>query len=337
MIDIQEVDEQHLNKGMQILRQEFKKRGWNAELAYVGSPHCFIDRGDGRLIHIFSTTPPSTSYAAAHLANDKFGTYMLLESAGIRQLRSVVAGEHYSVSDAQDLLQDVGQVVVKPIDGGHGKGITVGVSTRDQLTDAIDYGLNFTKTMSRVIVQEQYGHKKTHDIRIVCIDGLFKAAIIRVAARVYGDGNLTVRELIENENENPRRGVPYFAELATIDVERAAAFLGDQYKSVPAHGEEVTVLGVANYGAGGELIDVTDDIPEWMITEAEKVAKVSGLAVCGVDYMTADLPRKDASHEQLDAVVIEVNKCPSLAIHDAPTYGKPRGVIAAYVEYLSNL
>lgn len=337
MIDIQEVDEQYLNKGMQILRQEFKKRGWSAQLAYVGSPHCFVDRGDGKPLHIFSTTPPTTSYAAAHLANDKFGTYALLESAGIRQLRSVVAGEHYSMSDAHDLMQRVGRVVVKPIDGGHGKGITVGVSTHEQLSSAIEYGLNFTKTMSRVIVQEQYGHKKTNDIRIVCIDGVFKAAIVRVAARVYGDGERTLKELIDSENENPRRGVPYFAELATIDIERAAVYLGDQYESVPAQGEEVTVLGVANYGAGGELIDVTDDIPEWMITEAEKVAKVSGLAVCGVDYMTAELPRKDASNNQLDAVVIEVNKCPSLAIHDAPTYGKPRGVIAAYVEYLSNL
>lgn len=337
MIDIQQVEERDLNQGMLLLRHEFAKRGWTAQLAYLRSPHCFVDRGDGVPIHIFSTTPPTTSYAAAYLANDKYGTYELLRAANVRQLRSVVAGEKYDITDARALMNEVGSVVVKPIDGGHGKGITVGVTTNEMLDAAVVYGLSFTKSLTRVIVQEQYTHKDTYDIRISCIDGKFVAAILRVAARIYGDGVHTVKEIVENENNSSRRGEPYYAPLAMINEERAASYLGEKYTSVPAEGEEVKVLGIANYGAGGELVDVTDDIPLWMKEEAERVSVAAGLGVCGVDYMTAVLPSQEASAEQLDAVVIELNKCPSLAIHDAPTYGRPRGAVAAYVDYLATI
>lgn len=339
MIDIQTVDANNLNKGMQMLRDEFAKRGWSAQLPYVGSPHCFIDRGDGKLLHIFSTTPPTTTYADAALANDKLASHALLETHGVHQLRSVVAGEPdtYDRTDAVRLMNEVGKVVVKPFDGGHGKGITVGVQTEQQLDAAIQYGLGFTKNAKRVVVQQQYAHDTMYDIRISCIDGVYQAAVLRVAARVFGDGVQTVQQLIEQENNSPQRGKPYYAQLAVIDQTRAAEYLGERYTAVPAQGEEVQVLGVANYGAGGELVDVTDDIPAWMIEEAEKVSVVTGLKVSGVDYMLSAPPRKDATESDLDPVIIEINKCPALVMHDIPTRGAPRGVVAAYVEYLARI
>ncbi len=339
MIDIQTVEAENLNKGMLLLREEFAKRGWSAQLAYLGSPHCFVDRGDGKPLHIFSTTPPTTTYADAALANDKLATHALLETYGIHQLRSVVAGEveTYDRTDARNLMHEVGRVVVKPFDGGHGKGITVDVQTEQQLEAAIQYGLAFAKNAKRVVVQEQYAHSTMYDIRIACIDGVYQAAVLRVAARVFGDGIHTVRELIDQENNSPQRGKPYYAQLAVIDQQRAADYLGDAYESVPDQGKEVQVLGVANYGAGGELVDVTDDIPAWMIAEAEKVSNVTGLKVSGIDYMLSALPTKNATEDDVNPVVIEINKCPALVMHDAPTRGTPRGVVAAYVDYLARI
>lgn len=336
MKDLSLVDDKRLNRGMQLLRDEIIKRGWTARLAYEDSPHCFIDRGDGKPLHIFSTTPPTTSYAAAHAADDKYATYQLLKENGIRQLRTVLVIDN-SHKEAVGLLNELGVVVVKPVDGGHGKGITVNVSTEDALEKAITYAKEHTKSSSRVIVQEQYAHSKMHDIRIACIDGKFIGAIWRKPANVMGDGVSTVRQLIERENATESRGVAYYAPLATIDTTQAEKFLGASFEYVPKQGEEVQVIGVANYGAGGETIDVTDDIPDWMRQEAEMIAVASGLYVCGIDYMTAHAMTPTSRRDDIDAVVIEINKCPSLAIHDLPTSGKSRGAVAAYVEYLSRI
>lgn len=337
MISLYDIGNDHLTVGVQLMRDEFLRRGWRVEVPYNGSSICYIDRGDGKPLVTFSATPPSTSYSSGYQANDKFACYALLEKIGARQLKSAIVSEKNGDQAARELLREYGKVVVKPIDGGHGKGITVNVTTDQQFDAAVDYAMQFAKNSPRAIVQRQYDHAKMYDLRVLCINGKYIAATLRIAARVYGDGTHTIKELIERENNSPNRGAPYHAPLAMIDPERAKSYLGDEYETIPENGAEVQVMGVGNYGAGGEIIDATDDIPEWMIVEAEKVSLAAGLYVCGVDYLLAVSPRADATNEELDPVIIELNKCPSLAIHDAPTQGKNRGATAAYVEYLASL
>lgn len=335
MIDLLLTADSELTKGMQLMRDEIASRGWSARSAYLGSPHCFIDRGDGKPIHVFNTTPPTTSYASAHLADNKYATYQLLRDIGAHQLETAIVKKN--IAEARELLSRVGKVVVKPIDGSHGNGITVGVMNDEALEQAIGYARQFTRNSTDIIVQQHFPHDKMYDLRLACVDGRFIGAIWRVPARVYGDGNLTVKELIENENKSSRRGVAYHAPLAAIDSERAEKFLADTYDIVPAKDQEVQVLGIANYGAGGEIIDVTDDIPDWMAREAEKISLAAGLYVCGVDYAVSRSPQPNLKDSELNVAAIEINKCPSLSIHDLPTQGKSRGAVKAYVDYLARI
>ena len=334
MIDLLTVPSLELNQTTRLLQNEFKLRGWSAVMPYIGSPHCFVDRGDGQELHIFTALPPTTSYAAAHLANDKYATHQLLERANITQLETVLVDEDLSL--ASELMSKWGKVVVKPVDGSHGKGITVNVADENALQLAVEYALQFTSTNKKAIVQRQFTHDSIHDIRILCIDYKYTAALMRVPARVFGDGILTIRELIDKENASPNRGEPYRAPLATIDIDRAVQFLGEKIHTIPGIDEEVGVLGVANYGAGGELIDLTDDMPEWLIDQAIRAAKVSGLVVAGIDFMSATIPTIQQPMSD-DTVIVEINKCPSLAIHDQPTFGKPRGAVKTYVDYLATI
>lgn len=334
MIDITTIDSNELNGTRRLIVEEIKQRGWRAETPYQNSPHLFIDRGDGRKIHIFSASPPANSFAAAHLANDKYATSEVLKSAGIAQLASLLVKDDHDI--ANKFLADFKTLVVKPADAGHGNGITTNITTLSQLNEAIDYAVGFAKN-GRAILQEQFIADKLSDIRVSVIDGKAAAAIMRVPARVFGDGVTSVGDLIIRENQSPERGKPYRAKLAFINVERARAFLGEAVDRIPLEGEEVTVLGVANYGAGGELVDVTDDVPAWMMREAEVASRVLGLAVSGVDYMVKGLVSPDLSHDLDHAVIIEINKCPALAIHDEPTVGISRGVCRTYVDYLATL
>lgn len=338
MINIATIPDEKLSQTLRLMKARFIERGWSAELPYIGSPHCFVNRNDGtETLHVFSATPPTTSYPAASLANDKYGSYELLKTADIPQLDSFLANEHTTFDDQTAFMYQHEKVVVKPVDGGHGKGITVNVDTPEKLQRALEDALQNKKSIDAAIIQKQYLHTTIIDIRILCIGNEFVAAIWRIPARVNGDGVSTVRQLIEKENSHEDRGRPYYAKLAQINTEKAAEYLGDDINRIPAQGEEVSVLGIANYGAGGETVDVTDQIPEWLRDIAVRAARVSGLAVAGVDFMLAQAPAASSTQDELEAMLIEINKCPLLAMHDMPTSGVSRNAVGRYVDYLASL
>ena len=338
MIDILKTDDNNLPQTIRLLKSELLKRGWEAETPYLKSPHIFIRKKTGDTpIHIFSSVPATTSFAAGLLANDKYGIYQLLDKYDISQPATIMTRcfETECSEESKEFLKKFNKVVVKPIDGGHGNGITVGVDNEQVLFGAIIRAQRNNKGSSRNVLLQEMVDADSSDIRILCIDYKFVAAIHRVPASIVGDGEHTVAELIHLENTT-FRGKAYYAELATIDIERAMQYLGSKMNAVPRCGEEIQVIGVANYGSGGKLIDVTDDIPAWLISDAETVAKHCGLPVCGVDYLIGTLG-KDIEKSTASAYVIEVNKAPSLAIHDKPTVGKNRQAVKKYVDYLDGI
>ena len=314
------------------------ERGWKVRTPYIACAHYFIDRGDGRELHIFSATPPTVSFSSAQLVNNKYATTAVLEDAGITQLPVMQLNGHLTqLDEVMDFIKVHGRVVVKPIDGGHGNGITVNVATRDDLIKAHHYALEHTSTFRSTIIQKQLVAEDLHDIRVAVINGAVVGAIERVPARVCGDGVHTVGELIAIENQQQHRGEPYRAKLAHIDMARARAHLGNQVDNILADGEWQSVMAIANYGAGGELVDVTDDIPQWMRDESIKAAAALGLDVAGVDYLSSRTMHVDLGREASKGVITEVNKCPSLQIHDEPTVGKNRHATEAYLDFIATL
>lgn len=339
MIDFLQINPEDLNTGQQLLQSEIAARGWTAEVPYSGCPHIFIQRTTTEApMHVFSTTPPTSSFASAHLADNKYATTKLLESIGVSQLPAMLVGvDDVESDDCKDFIATHGTVVVKPVDGGHGKGITVGITRPDELADAVARAVLNTKSLKKAVMQKQYMHERILDIRIACINYEFVAATHRTPATVVGDGKSSIRQLIEDENTSGRRGEPYHAQLAFINADAAARYLGSSIDDVLAEGEARTVLGVANYGAGGEIIDITDDIPQWMIDQSIAASRAVSLPVCGVDFMLSAVPTVDSTPEEIDPVIVELNKCPSLAIHDKPTRGKSRNAVGKFVDYLATL
>ena len=335
MLDLSKVSDANLPQTIRFLKYEFLKRGWSAKILHGNSSHIFVDKNDGSVpFHIFGSAPHTTSFAAGLLANDKYGTYQLLSGHGIVQPATILVRDLdvKRLEEAKSFLNKFEKVVVKPVNGGHGKGITVGVDTDEKLLDAIAKARHKNRDSSRNVLVQQMINASSLDVRILCIGYKFVAAVHRVPASVTGDGEHTVAELIEQEN-NTFRGKAYYAELATIDLDSASKYLGNEIYSVPKHDEGVQVLGIANYGSGGKLIDVTDDMPKWLIRGAEFASKCCGLPVCGVDYLVSEI-NKDAGENTISAYIIEVNKAPSLALHEKPTIGKRRNVVEKYVDYL---
>lgn len=325
-----------LSSTNRLLCQEMLRRDWKVRTPYLGLSHFYIDRGDGRTIHIYSSSPSTLSFAAAHVSNDKYATAEVLSANGVYQLPMHLLSNEEVTEGARHFVAENAPVIVKPLDGAHGDGITADVASDDLLQYAVRRASQESRT-GRVLLQRQLTAVDLKDLRILVINKQFIGAIHRVPARVFGDGQATAKELIIRENQQPNRGEQYRNELAIIDVESAGTFLGDAINHVPATGEEVTVRGVANYGAGGELVDVTDFIPEWMKKESVRIADVLELPVAGIDYMVGGEIVAAVNSGENAAVVIEVNKAPSLCIHDEPTVGEDRGATQVYVDYLASL
>ncbi len=166
------------------------------------------------------------------------------------------------------------------------------------------------------------------DLRILVVGGRFVAAARRIPASVVGDGKKTVRELILHENQtNPERGENDEKRLSKINVDASERFLGSKLDSViPAKGQEVTVVGTANIGAGGRAVDYTDKVPAKIIAAAEAFAQKVKVVACGVDFIW--------NEETGDYYFIEGNACPGFCLHIAPAEGTSRPVDKYFVDAL---
>lgn len=333
MIDASTVPAEKLRFTVRMIRDQALARGWKVWLYYIGSSNLRVQRPDGKVLELFSATPPTTSYAAGHRANDKFFTQVALEAAGLPMPETYLTDNWDQAKEyAQKFLSAGKTFVTKPLDAGHGNGVTVEIDSLDGLPRAFAFAQEYS---NGVIMQECIMHPT--DLRVACINYKAVASLVRMPARVKGDGQHTVSELIAIENQSDRRGENYARELNVINPVQAEFYLGAAMNNVPAEGEYVQVLGTANVGTGGETVDVTDDMPQWLLDMAEKAAREMQLPSCGVDFLLGAMPKTTDTPESLTAKIIEINKCPALFLHETPTFGKPRPATAAYLDYLETL
>ena len=317
MINYYDLPESDLPMSMRFFRKSLKKRSWQAEkLCAESLNNLILTRPDGVTIRIASSTPPTTSVYSLRLADNKLMSYELLRELGVPQPEAVAAR---TAAEVLLMIEKYGSVVVKPIDGAHGNGVTVGVKDATGAETAIEKATEASPDMKLAIVQPQLPVDEI-ERRVICIDYQFVVAVARIPARVTGDGQSTIAELIKRENETIRTA-PYQGELAYIDFEAAERFLGDKIHLVPAAGERVRVVASCNVGQGGTAEDCSGDFSPEQRELAEKIARAAELPVVGIDYYGDQ--------------VIEINACPSLYY---PTGDESATrAVEAYIEYLAKI
>jgi len=333
MIDASAISDKNLSLTARLMCDQAQRRGWKILFYQPDSFHVRAQRPDGRQLELFGSTPPTTSFIAAHRSDNKYITHLILHEAGLPLAKTFLVRSLAEIKKLSRPLFSAGKaVVVKPHNGAHGHGVTVDVKTPKDLKPAFDLAAQFS---NRVILQEQI--ENAVDIRILCINFRYAAAMIRIPARVLGDGEHLVGDLIIRENRNAKRGVGYSRELSLIDLVQAKVYLGERINEIAAEGEWVQVVGTANFGTGGETQDVTDKLPAWLISQAEKAAVATNLPCCGVDVLLISTPTAHSTKSELQPTIIEVNRSPALSIHETPTHGRRQPVIGMYLDYLETL
>jgi cyanophycin synthetase len=266
----------------------------------------------------------STSAIAEAIAQDKELTKKLLDAAGVPVPVGRVAVD---AEDAWTAAMEIGlPVVVKPKDGNQGKGVTVNVTTKEQMTAAFNTAREFRDD----ILVERF--LAGHDYRMLVIGNKLIAAARRDPPHVVGDGVHSVRQLVEIVNADPRRGSGHATSLTKIRFDDIAlarlAMQGLEADSIPPHGQRVTLRNNANLSTGGTATDVTDDVHPEVAARAVEAAQMIGLDICGVDVVVDSVLRPI---EEQNGGVVEVNAAPGLRMHLSPSYGKGRPVGEAII------
>ncbi|MBW4628070.1 MAG: cyanophycin synthetase [Brasilonema octagenarum HA4186-MV1] len=275
-----------------------------------------------------ATMTDHTSILGVELACDKEATKRVLGNAGVPVPRGTVIN---FLDDLQEAIEYVGgyPIVIKPLDGNHGRGISINITSTEEAEAAYDSA----RQVSRAIIVERYYTGRDH--RVLVVDGKVVAVAERVPAHVVGNGKSTVFELIEETNKDPNRGDGHDNVLTKIELDRTSYQLlekqGFTLNSVLPKNEICYLRATANLSTGGIAIDRTDEIHPENIWLAQRIVKVIGLDIAGIDIVTADISRP---LREVDGVIVEVNAAPGFRMHVAPSQGISRNVGGAVIDML---
>lgn len=276
---------------------------------------------------IRATIASTTSNIAVDIACDKEETKLLLEAAEIPVPRGTVIRTELGLDEAIDKFGY--PLVIKPIDGNHGKGNTTNIINKEQALKAFAAA----KEYSRSVIVERF--ITGYDFRCLVINYKFICAALRTPASVVGDGIHNIQWLIDETNKDPRRGYGHEKVLTQISVDQFTQKMLDDkgytLETVPAKGERVLLKPTANLSTGGTSTDVTDEVHPANIFMFERIAKIIGLDICGIDVMANDL--RTPINENGGAI-LEVNAAPGFRMHIEPAEGLPRNVAEPVVDML---
>ncbi|MEC8604099.1 MAG: cyanophycin synthetase [Bacteroidota bacterium] len=276
---------------------------------------------------IQATVTSQTSSIGVELACDKDDTKHLLEQAEVPIPKGDIIRTERGL---KEVIDDIGYpIVIKPVNGNHGRGITTNINT---IEDAL-IAFNAAKEVSRYVIVERY--ITGEDFRILVINNKMVAAAKRSPAHVIGDGKSTIQQLIDKVNEDPRRGFGHEKVLTKIEINNLTLEILKENNltpdSVVEKGEYVKLKNTANLSTGGTAEDVTDLVHPSNVFMAERISKIINLDICGIDIMAHTLTEPIS---YTGGAVLEVNAGPGFRMHLQPSSGLPRNVAANVVDML---
>ena len=291
------------------------------EYSYVQLGHGLYQR------RIQATLMDSTSALGVEIADDKEYTKKILAEMGIPVPEGIAVRDYAEASSASDQLGY--PVVVKPLVGNHGQGISIDIQNEEELEAAYQMA---EKICADVLIEKLLVGL---DFRILVINGKFVAAARREPAFVIGDGSSTVQELIVEVNNDPKRGVGHEKNLTRITIdamtERILAGKDLSLEAVLPAGEKLYIKSTANLSTGGTAVNVTETVHPLVKLMAERIARIIGLDVIGIDIVAPTL--QEPLQKNIGGVV-EVNAAPGFRMHLDPTEGQPINVGVPVVDML---
>lgn len=281
---------------------------------------------DGVKTHRFSITRgDKVPLKAVKICINKDLTKKYLLEAGVPTPEGKVFSVEQEKQEIINYAKKLGfPLVIKPVDGTAGHGVIANIKNRSQFLQALCYVTEDLK-YKKIIVEK---HFEGIDSRVYVIEDKVIGAIKRVPAYVIGDGISTITELIKLKEKERFKNPALYGRRIRIDNEvyNLVEQQGYTMDSIPHKGEQVLLKTKNNVSAGGESIDITDELTD----EIKEIAINAGKAIPGLVQYGVDLM---INFENNTASVIEVNSRPHITAQLFPEKGKARNIPKAIIDY----
>ena len=265
---------------------------------------------------LFNTTTSNTSSIGEWISGDKYLSLHYLRECGLPAPETSMARNS---ERTVELAREIGfPVVVKPIDEGDAAGVHVDLRSDDEVRAAFDDAAA-TSGSGTVVVQRYLIGK---EYRFLVVGGQIVALIHRAPAHVVGDGMHSIRELVEIENRDPRRGKKKSDRLKKIEIDRKLLWMlerqGLGLEDVPIVGAQVPLKPTGHITAGGEAIEMTGAVHPENAEIVVAAARALEVDIAGIDLIAEDIER---SIWETSGGIVEVNCGPGFWIHQFPSAG----------------
>ncbi len=292
--------------------------------------YSLIQFGQGKYQErIQATITSKTNHIAVEMSCDKEDTHIMLNDLGLPVPKQKMV---YSEREAVRAANRIGlPVVVKPLNANHGRGVSINLVTDEQVIEGFQHAKEHST--SKAILVESFLTGLDH--RMLVVNGELVAVAKRVPGHVIGDGSSSVEALIDEFNNDPRRGIGHAKVLTRLELDHQAKRLLSEENlnenSILEKDRVFYLRSTANLSTGGTAIDLTDSVHPDNKAMAERAIKAIGLDVGGVDFLTDDITQ---SYKEVGGGIVEVNAAPGFRMHVAPSEGEPRDVAGKVIEML---
>lgn len=253
---------------------------------------------------VYEHFPQGEDYTRVRFSVNKFASSRLLREAGLPAQRNMVTlSEEQAVSAARDIGFPV---VIKPNRGDYGVGINVLLQNEEDVRRA------FKTVVSHQDVLVE-GHVEGGNHRLLVMYGQFVAAVQQFPAQIKGDGRLSVRELVDAVNADRTGDLTTSYRKIAIDEDALRILKSQGYglDDVPAAGAKVLLRIHSNLSVGGTMENVTQSVHPDNREMAVRAARVMGLNVAGIDFITTDVSK---SWVDVGGRIIEINSTPGFIL-----------------------
>jgi D-alanine-D-alanine ligase-like ATP-grasp enzyme len=279
---------------------------------------------------IYASASSKDSLNANKTQRDKAFTNQMIEMLGLPIAKWAVVD---TKDDLADAAEEIGfPLVLKPAGLTGGQGVECGMGNLKELEDAWDrtheyyeHGMNYpemkAKWQKKIIIQQML---KGEDYRILVVDGRFAVGTHRLQARVTGDGQHTIEELINEENKNPARDIKLPTHtlkpiVIDNDLKNVLSKQDLTIDYVPKKDEVIRVRDVASMSRGGITADVTDQVHPQIQRVCESLACTVKAHVLGVDVLCQDISKPLTLD---NGGIIEMNTMPEMYLNIYPVIGR---------------
>lgn len=319
---------ENLELSTQILIKEAIKEGIEVKVIDEGENFIALKRGTQVEYVKEATKTSKDSYISVLIMENKLVTKKVLEEKNIRvPLGSEYISKEEALLEVRDLVNR--PLVVKPKSTNFGIGISIfpeGAVARD-----IEKALEIAFEKDNTVLVEEFLSGK--EFRFLVINDKVVGVLNRVPANVIGDGEKSIKELVEEKNKNPLRGRGYKTPLEKIILDESVKLFlkqrGKTINSIPDKNEVIYLRENSNISTGGDSIDYTEEMPERYKKIAIEAARAVKAKICGVDMMI-----KNIKEPQGEYGIIELNFNPAIHIHSYPYIGKERNIAKEILKLL---